>query len=177
MAAPPVYFDTSVFLAMLSGDPVEGPLIREILRELKRDKVRIYTSIITVQEVSVQSFRRGNIVTDNHSKVAKLARIAGITKEMALTAAKYEAAVKEQAMKSGESKTDENRRRKWDCFHLAAAVCLNCKTFYACDAKFDAKRKVLGLESTLKICRPRPSTPLLVKDLYSETAATTTKSV
>ena len=99
----------------------QGQSIKGLLRELKQGKVRIYTSILTVQEVSVLSFMRGSIVTDNHTKVAKLARIAGITKEIALTAAKHEAIVREAAKQSGETDKDveQNRPRKWDCFHMA----------------------------------------------------------
>jgi predicted nucleic acid-binding protein len=45
----PVYFDSSVFLAIFMGS---DPAIKALLKELKRDKIRIYTSIITIQEVS-----------------------------------------------------------------------------------------------------------------------------
>ncbi len=86
------YFDTSVFLAIFNGE-ANGPAIRALLRELKRDKVKIYTSIITIQEVSVLSFRAGQIYDDNHARVNKLARIQTITREIALTAAKLEANV------------------------------------------------------------------------------------
>lgn len=157
-----VYFDTDVFIALFGGQ--EGPAIKGLLRELKRDKVRVYTSILTVQEVSVLSFMRGSMVTDNHVKVAKLARIVGITKEIALTAAKFEAAVKEAAKLSGASATDieQNRRRKWDCFHLATAVALTCRAFYAFDTQYSAKRKQLNLGGVLAVMRPAPSKPSLL---------------
>lgn len=164
--ATPVYIDTSVFIAVLGGNEATGPAIKELLRELKRDKVKIYTSIITVQEVSVLSFLRGSMVTDNHSKVAKLARIAGITKEIALTAAKYEAQAREIAKQSGDSSADENRRRKWDCFHMATAIALNCRTFYTLDKQFAAKRKQLNLQSKLEVIEPRSKRPALIPDLH-----------
>ena len=86
----PVYFDSSVFLSIFMGES-SGPSIKQLLQELTRDKTKIYTSIITIQEVSVHAFRRGARPTDNYSKVSKLARIHGLTKEMALTAAKFDA--------------------------------------------------------------------------------------
>jgi predicted nucleic acid-binding protein len=165
-AMAPVYFDTSVFIALLSGSAAEGPPIRALLRELKKDRVRIYTSIITVQEVSVLSFRRGSVFTDNHVKVAKLARIVGITKDIALTAAKYEAAVVEVVKKSGGG-DGENHRRKWDCFHMATGVAMGCRTIYTLDDQFAAKRRQLGLESVLTVSKPVPHAPPLVSDLYS----------
>jgi hypothetical protein len=56
--ADPVYFDSSVFLAIFIGE-ASGPDIKELLKELRRDKVRVYTSIVTIQEVSVKGFRKG----------------------------------------------------------------------------------------------------------------------
>ena len=129
--ADPVYFDSSVFLAIFMGE-ASGPSIKALLKELNRDKVKIYTSIITVQEVSVQAFRRGTVAADNYTKVSKLARIYGVNKEIALTAAKVEAQVLD-AMKAKDR--EENKQRKWDCFHLATAMELGCRTFYALDEK------------------------------------------
>ncbi|MFZ0295318.1 MAG: hypothetical protein WAL52_17035 [Candidatus Sulfotelmatobacter sp.] len=81
----PVYFDSSVFLSIFMGES-SGPSVKQLLHELTRDKTKIYTSIITIQEVSVHAFRKGSRPTDNYSKVSKLARIHGLTKEMALSA-------------------------------------------------------------------------------------------
>jgi predicted nucleic acid-binding protein len=91
----PVYFDSSVFISIFMNDPTASK-IKELLIELKREKIRVYTSIIAVQEVSVMSYRKGTIAQDNYSKIDKLARIEGITKDIALTAAKYEAHIIDQ---------------------------------------------------------------------------------
>ncbi|MQA29227.1 MAG: PIN domain-containing protein [Luteitalea sp.] len=156
-----VYFDTSVFVALFGGK--DGPTIKGLLRELKQDKVKIYTSILTVQEVSVAAFMRGSVVTDNHTKVSKLARIYGITKEIALTAAKYEAVVREAAKGSGErpEDTEQNRRRKWDCFHMATAVAMHCQTVYTLDNQFATKRRQLGLETVISVSPPTQKRPSL----------------
>ena len=129
--ADPVYFDSSVFLAIFMGE-ASGPSIKELLKELRRDKIKIYTSIVTIQEVSVQTFRKGAPAADNYTKVNKLARIHGITKEIALTAAKLEAQILDD-MKPRDR--EENKQRKWDCFHLATAMELGCRTFYGLDDK------------------------------------------
>ncbi|MBV9763130.1 MAG: type II toxin-antitoxin system VapC family toxin [Acidobacteriaceae bacterium] len=124
-----VYFDTSVFLAIFNGEPTAKG-IRGLLRELKREKARIYTSIITVQEVSVLSFRAGRVYDDNHAKVAKLARLFTANREVALTAAKLEAQIIDQTTEKDQV---ENRRRKWDCFHIATAMVLGCQYLYTID--------------------------------------------
>jgi predicted nucleic acid-binding protein len=127
----PVYFDSSVFLSIFMGES-SGTSIKQLLKELARDKTKIYTSIITIQEVSVHSFRTGVRQTDNYSKVSKLARVHGITKEMALNAAKFEAQLIDRTPAKDR---EDNKRRKWDCFHIATALELGCRTFYATDEK------------------------------------------
>ena len=109
---------------------------------LQRDKVRIYTSIITVQEVSVLSFRAGLAYDDNHAKVNKLARIQTITREIALTAAKLEASVIDLTPKKD---LVDNRRRKWDCFHIATAMQLGCRMLYTVDDGMKARQSHLSI--------------------------------
>ncbi|MEP7365108.1 MAG: PIN domain-containing protein [Acidobacteriota bacterium] len=154
-----VYFESSVFIAVLNGEPT-GKQIRSLLRELKKNGVRIYTSIITVQEISVLSFRRGTVAADPVSKLSKMARVSGITKEMALTAAKLEAQVKDQGKLPKEEQISENRRRKWDCFHIAAAMCLKCECVYSCDGGFLKRKTQLGIDS-LRFSEPIPDAPPL----------------
>jgi predicted nucleic acid-binding protein len=152
----PVYFDSSVFLSIFMNDPTASK-IKELLLELKRDKIRIYTSIIAVQEVSVLSYRKGSMAQDNYSKIDRLARIEGVTKDIALTAAKFEAQILDQTpMKDRE----DNKRRKWDCFHIATALALGCNVLYSCDEK-QLKRKSQFKVSGLSFLHPRPSTPSL----------------
>lgn len=152
------YFDTSVFLAVLNGEDDDGK-IRELLRELKKNRVRAYTSIITLQEMSVLSYRRGKVADDMVGKLHKLARIVGITKEMALTAAKLEAQIKDSGKKkSSEEQIAENRRRKWDCFHIAAAMCLKATTIYSFDSTFLKRKAQLDI-SELEFSLPVPKEP------------------
>lgn len=154
------YFDTSVFLAVLAKQP-QAAKVRSLLDELRADKVRIYTSILTLQEVSVSSFMHSQMFADHHTKLAALARIVGVTKEIALTAAKFEAAILMEAKKSA-PKADvlfDNRRRKFDCFHIATALAHNCTRLYAFDGKFGPRCKSLGLE--LLVLTPEPHKPSL----------------
>ncbi|MGA7411386.1 MAG: type II toxin-antitoxin system VapC family toxin [Bryobacteraceae bacterium] len=145
------YFDTSVFIDIfLAADTAPG--IRALLRELKHDKVRIYTSIITVQEVSVLSFRAGRPFDDNHAKVNKMARIQTITREIALTAAKLEAQILDLTPSRDQV---ENRRRKWDCFHVATAMALGCSVLYTTDKPMLAKQGRLKL-SGISFLEPLP---------------------
>ena len=150
------YFDTSVFLAILNGEPASRS-IRALLRELKQEKVKLYTSIITVQEVSVLSFRAGRAYDDNHAKVNKLARIHTVTREIALTAAKIEAQVLDL---SSERDAAENRRRKWDCFHIATAMVLGCQELFTLDAGMLARHGQLQLKQ-IRFLEPTPRRPEL----------------
>ena len=153
---PPVYFDSSVFLSIFMGD-ASAAKIRELLVELKREKIRIYTSIIAVQEVSVMSYRKGSIAADNYSKVDKLARIEGVTKDIALTAAKFEAQIIDQTTARDR---EDNKRRKWDCFHIATALTLGCSIFYTCDEKQIQRRNQFGI-TEMRFLKPEPSVPSL----------------
>src|SRR6516225_2989915 len=110
--ARPVYFDTSVFLEIGAKKSKFATQIKGLLKELRRDKVRIYTSILTVQESAVLSYRRGALARDDYGKINEFARIVGVTKDIALTAAKLEAQIKDDA---GKAAVEDNRRRKWDC--------------------------------------------------------------
>jgi len=157
----PVYFDTSVFLAIFNREPT-GPEIRRLLRELKRDRMRIYTSIVSVQEASVLGFRRGRAADDNHAEINRLARIQSITKQIALTAAKFEAVLVDGLVSSGLDERErhaDNKRRKWDCFHVATAVVLRCRTLYTCDKKLLPRKDQLGL--TMDFSEPSPRNPEL----------------
>jgi predicted nucleic acid-binding protein len=156
----PVYFDSSVFLAIFMGE-ASGLSIKELLKELRRDKIRIYTSIVTIQEVSVQTFRKRAAAADNYTKVNKLARIHGITKEIALTAAKLEAQILDE-MKPKDR--EENRQRKWDCFHLATAMELGCRTFYGLDDKQLAR----GRRFCAGVWFGKPVPPNLSLSLFTE---------
>lgn len=149
-----VYFDSAVFLAIFNGES-NGPDIRALLKELKKDKVKIQTSIITIQEVSVLGFCHGNVPTDNHSKVERLARIQGLTRETALNAARLEARMKDTATGNTEQRAIESKRRKWDCFHIATAIELKCGTLYTCDPQMLALKERLAI-SDISFSHPRP---------------------
>ena len=118
------YFDTSVFLAVLNGEPTAAG-VRALLRELRRDKTKIYTSILTIQEASVAAIRAGSPADSLHSEISKFARVQTITREIAVTSAHLEAEILKKMNKSDlseEERIGNNRRRKWDCFHIATAL-------------------------------------------------------
>lgn len=134
------YFDSSPFIAIFKGED-RNEEIRELLRELKRQRVRICTSIITVQEVSVLSYRLGTVASDNYVRVNRLARIEGLNKDVALTAAKLEAQILDRMKpRSKPEKEEDNKRRKWDCFHIATAMCLKCRVIYSLDRGMLARK-------------------------------------
>jgi len=183
--ASPVYFETSVFIEIGAKRSQLKKPIRELLKAFSEDKVRVYTSIITVQELSVAVFQRGASARDTYGDISKMARIYTVTKEVALTAAKFEAALKD-ITKTELSKRDpkkpetedeklericENRRRKWDCFHLATAQISGCEYLYSTDKDLQKRPRQLGL--TMRVLGP--DVPIasirgpLIKDIRSET--------
>ncbi|MBZ5514814.1 MAG: type II toxin-antitoxin system VapC family toxin [Acidobacteriia bacterium] len=158
--ALPIYFDTSVFLEIGAKRSKHAKNIKELLKELKAEKARIYTSILTVQEVSVLSYRRGQLARDDYGKISQFARIVGVTKDIALTAAKREAEIKDDAKASTGNDIEDNRRRKWDCFHIATAQHLGCPVLYTTDEKLMRRHGQLGL-TDIRILAPRPAHPSL----------------
>jgi predicted nucleic acid-binding protein len=148
----PVYFDTSVFLEIGAKGSKHAKNIRALLKELKAEKARIYTSIITIQEVAVLSYRRGKLARDDYGRVSEFARIVTISKDVALTAAKREAEIKDDA----KSDVEDNRRRKWDCFHIAAAQQNNCSVLYTTDKRLLNRQKQLGIVD-VKFSLPLPT--------------------
>lgn len=178
--AKTVYFDTSVFLEMGAKRSKRAKEIRSLLKELQEERVRIYTSIITVQEVSVASYRQGAMTKDTYGDVHAFARIYEITKDVALTAAHREAELKdiaeaEEAKRpKNKPETEEqkinricsNRRRKWDCFHIATAQSLNCSTIYSTDEGMKKRPVQLGIKN-LKVLEPKPTEPTISGPLFS----------
>jgi predicted nucleic acid-binding protein len=80
-----------------------------------------------------------------------------VTKDIALKAAKFEAQIIDQtAVKDRE----DNKRRKWDCFHIATALALGCDSFYTCDEKQLRRKDQFGIAG-MEFLRPGPSSPLL----------------
>lgn len=164
------YLDTTIFVEIATKRSKNRAQIQKLLEELKKDKVRIYTSMITVQELAVATFRAGTVAKDIYGDINELARVYGITKEVALTAAKNEAALKElseKELKGRDAKKPEteeqrlerlceNRRRKWDCFHIATAQQIGCAEFYSTDLKLQKRPDQLGIKN-FKIVGPDSS--------------------
>ena len=69
------YLDTSIFLEMGTKGSKHKKRIRELLEELSKDKVRIYTSILTVQELAVATYRAGTTAKDTYGDISSIARI------------------------------------------------------------------------------------------------------
>jgi predicted nucleic acid-binding protein len=164
-----VYFDSSVFLAIIGNEP-SAAKIKLLLGELTKKKLRIVTSIITVQEVSVRVYQMGQPARDNYSRVSKLARILSVDKDTALTAAKYEAHALD-TFKSGneQEKAAENKRRKFDCFHMACAVLNGCGTLYSLDPGMLKRRDQFRLPG-IAFLKPEPTE--LTLDLQPEKSET-----
>jgi len=161
------YLDTTIFVEMGTKKSRYKKCIRQLLEDLKKGKVKIYTSVITVQELAVATFRAGARARDTYGDINTIARICGVTKEIALTAAKSEAGLKDMAdeelakrdTKRPETEEQrlericENRRRKWDCFHLATAQEVGCAELYSTDKNFQKRPGQLGIRS-LRVLDP-----------------------
>jgi predicted nucleic acid-binding protein len=171
-----VYFDTSVFIELANKKSAMAKDLKGLMKELIEEKVRIYTSIITVQEMSVAVYRRGAKSKDTYGDIHSLARIYAVTKDVALTAAHREAELKDLADKpTGKPETEderlericENRRRRWDCFHIATAQAIGCSTMYSTDDKLQKRPKQLGI-GDLRIVPPKPTDPSIKGPLFPQ---------
>ncbi|ERR1700722_277900 len=166
-----VYFDTSVFIELTNPKSRIAKNLRELLKELTEERARIYTSMITVQEMSVAVFRKGAKSKDTYGDIHALARIYAVTKDVALTAAHREAELKDISDKqqgAGKETEDQriericaNRKRRWDCFHIATAQVIGCSVMYSTDCKLQDRPIQLGIKD-LKIVPPLP-TPRSIK--------------
>jgi predicted nucleic acid-binding protein len=105
----------------------------------------ITEAMITVQEVTVLTHRRGSVARDNFARVSRLARIVGLNKDISITAAKLEAFISDDA-KESESERKLKYRRKWDCFHIATAQFYACSSLYTNDAPLIGRREQLGIQ-------------------------------
>ena len=87
-----VYFDTTMFIANFSGKQARDE-IRLLVKELKAEKIRIYTSILTIQELSVATPIVRVLSTPRHyARINKLLAIQRpAPRKSLLTAAKIEA--------------------------------------------------------------------------------------
>ncbi|GGG83579.1 type II toxin-antitoxin system VapC family toxin [Edaphobacter dinghuensis] len=155
----PVYFDTSVFLEIFAKTGSHKQSIFNLLAELHENKVVIYTSILTVQEASVLTYRRGQIVHNNHALINKMARIWGIDRQIALTTAKHEADIRDM-FKGANDEEEMKHRRRWDCFHIATAQVRECTHLYTTDSGMMKRKKQLSIPD-LEIVYPKPNTPTL----------------
>ena len=135
-----------------------------LFRSLKSAKIRVITSIITIQEVSVASYRKGTPARDHHEVVNRLARIEGIDKDTALTAAKYEAQMLDLGKKASKAEVEtDNKRRKWDCFHMATAVVKGCDVLYSLDEGMLKKKQQFAIPG-IAFLHPEPRKLLLKFD-------------
>jgi predicted nucleic acid-binding protein len=114
-----------------------------------------------VQEVSVLTFRRGALARDHFARIAKLARIVNMNKEIALTAAKLEAGIADEA-KEKEEERRLKQRRKWDCFHIATAQFYGCSDLYTTDTIMLGRGKQLGI-GNMDFSKPEPRTAHLFR--------------
>jgi len=158
----PVYFDTSVFIDIFAKSSPNKRAIFELLTELQEKKIVIYTSILTVEEASVLTYRRGQIAHDNHKHIHRLARIWGIDKTIALTTAKHEADIRD-LFKEKNDEAEMKQRRRWDCFHIATAQVRECSHLYTTDPGMIKRRTQLSIPD-LNIAEPKPSVEMLAFD-------------
>lgn len=175
------YLDTSIFVEMGARKSSYKKCIRTLLQELKENKVRIYTSIITVQEMAVATYRAGTTAKDIYGDINSIARIYNVTKEVALTAAKNEAELRDIAQteagrrdpQKGETEEQklericQNRRRKWDCFHIATAQAIGCAELYSTDTDLKKRPDQLGIRS-LKALDPCESNKTIRGPLFDK---------
>lgn len=158
---PSVDLDSSVFLAILKADPSEqyAGSIQGLFAELSQSRTIVQTSILTIQECSVSFALNHSDPRKALDLIDSIARVQSITEEIALASASLEARMRSHATDRGASIPEDNRRRKWDCFHLATALEFKCHTLYAIDSHLS--RIVANLSLPIKASLPKPNNPTL----------------
>lgn len=149
--AETAYFDSSLWVAILAEETTVDD-VTTLIQEIKRDRGRILTSILTLTEISVRAYSQDpQKVTEGMTLVSAAAAICNLTQEVALLTAKIEA----QFMTSVWSAEGANLRRRWDALHLATAAPFKADVFYTFDkrllnADFSAEPQIPPLK------RPQP---------------------
>ena len=95
---------------------------------------------------------------DNYAKVERLARIHGMTLGISLRAAELEAELikRMQGVPKGERKAF-SQRRKWDCFHIATAIEMHCRSIYSLDIGMLNCKGLISGKHSLTFSEPKPS--------------------
>jgi predicted nucleic acid-binding protein len=131
---PQVYFDSSIFLAVLGLESSAGE-IRNLLAELSQSRTKIYTSIITVAECCVGSIKADGDPNRALELIYEIAKVQSVTESIAVATARIEA----QMIKSTATLKKDviaRRGRRWDCFHMATALEMQCSVLYSTDNHF-----------------------------------------
>ncbi len=119
------YFDSNLWLAFLKGEPGHVEDVRTLLKEIKENRGRVVTSVITLIEVAIKAYRVSPAKANTYySTIDNLATIYAVSPPIALLAAKIEG---------------QFRVRRWDAVHLATAAHHNASVFYTFDEKLQKK--------------------------------------
>lgn len=123
------YFDTSLWIAVLADEPPAGDVLT-LIEEIKHDRGRIVTSILTLTEISVRAYQKAPArVAAGVQLVSAVSAICAVSQDVALLTAKIEATF----MASVWQGTLGNRKRRWDALHLATAATYAATVFYTFD--------------------------------------------
>lgn len=146
-----VYFDSTLFIAILAQEEPRATNVKSLLAELSRSRTAIYTSILSIAECSVSLMRVGGDATKALELIHDIAKVQSITEEIALATARLEAQLI-QLCPPGERTAGKRRHRRWDCFHMATALDVKCAELYS----FDQDYSSMSATCSLAIACPEP---------------------
>lgn len=148
-----LYFDSSVYLALLNSEPERATIVEALVEDAERESVRIFTSTITLAEVAF--FRTAGdplALSVMDEQIDALVRNPRITTHIEFSEAIAVRA--RQFVRSSEGRVAT--LSVLDAIHLASAAAANVDHFFAYDSDFGPFGRIVDFQiSEPVVARPR----------------------
>lgn len=127
------YFDSSVYLAFLNGEPGRATVVASLVEEAERGNIALFTSTIALAEVAfIRNFGSERDIREYDSQIDSLLQNPRIT-----TLVQFTPAIGVRAREFVRSEPGRRARLTvLDAIHLSSAAAATVDAFYAYDRDF-----------------------------------------
>lgn len=147
--APRLYWDSCVFVSLISGDPTRVPTIKDLMQKAQESKVEIFTSVFTIAEVGFATYEKVEQKVDPEVEGLIRALWRPLTPVTLVEFHQFIAEESRLLMRAGLEKGWTGLKGK-DAVHLATAKLIGVGEFHTYDPKLEKYSEMIGA----KICEP-----------------------